>query len=207
MAVCTSPRRHTAKAGTASRSELQVTPAAVVSQSPEDGERRAERKRVLKRRAEFLAEILARRSVPKSRDATTYCLHVLMDQANGNAWARAGALLGIEPASTRWGADWHRPIRAMAERSGADLVRVATALAAACAEERITSHGGYGGGGVRYIAALTTLGYEADPFEDAEVAAARQRDAERNAEDAAEQETADDGEAGADDEPPQDDAA
>ncbi len=101
VAVCTSPRRHTAKAGTASRSELQVTPTAVVSQSPEDGERRAERKRVLKRRAEFLAEILARRSVPKSRDATTYCLHVLMDQANANVWARAGAFLGVEPAATR----------------------------------------------------------------------------------------------------------
>ena len=47
------------------------------------------------------------------------------------------------------------------------------ALAAGCTEERISSIGGYGDGGVRYVEALTTLGYEADPFEEAEVAAAR----------------------------------
>ena len=54
------------------------------------------------------------------------------------------------------------------------------ALAAGCTEERISSIGGYGDGGVRYVEALTTLGYEADPFEEAEVAAAR-RSAEEQA--------------------------
>ena len=187
--VCDDPRRHTTRAGAASRSELQVTPATVVGQSPEDRERRSERKRVLRRRAEFLAEALARRSVPKPRDATAFCLYSLMEQANGNAWARAGALLGVEPATSRWGGkDWHRPIRELADRSSADLLRVATAMAASCAEERISSYGGYGGGGIRYVEALTSLGYEPDPFEDAEVAVAR----ERVAEDAAEQAAADD---------------
>lgn len=211
--VCDDPRRHTSKAGAASRSELQVTPATVVGQSPEDRERRSERKRVLRRRAEFLAEALARRSVPKPRDATAFCLHALMEQANGNAWARAGALLGVEPAASRWGGkDWHRPIRELADRSSADLLRVATAMAASCAEERISFYGGYGGGGIRYVEALTSLGYEPDPFEDAEVAAARESVAADAAEEAAgdadagttdpgDDTTADDG-AGPDDEPP-----
>ncbi len=76
----------------------------------------------------------------------------------------------------RWGGkDWHRPIRELAPRSSADLLRVATAMAASCAEERISSYGGYGGGGIRYVEALTSLGYEPDPFEHAEVAAARER--------------------------------
>jgi ParB family chromosome partitioning protein len=205
--VCDDPRRHTARAGAASRSELQVTPATVVGQSPEDRERRSERKRVLRRRAEFLAEALARRSVPKPRDATAFCLYSLMEQANGNAWARAGALLGVEPAASRWGGkDWHRPIRELADRSSADLLRVATAMAASCAEERISSYGGYGGGGIRYVEALTSLGYEPDPFEDAEVAAARERVAEEASADGGtagpdDDATADDG-AGPDDEPP-----
>jgi hypothetical protein len=190
-----------------------VTPATVVGQSPEDRERRSERKRVLRRRAEFLAEALARRSVPKPRDATAFCLHALMEQANGNAWARAGALLGVEPAASRWGGkDWHRPIRELADRSSADLLRVATAMAASCAEERISSYGGYGGGGIRYVEALTSLGYEPDPFEDAEVAAARESvaedvadegaaDADAGTTDPGDDTTADDG-AGPDDEPP-----
>ena len=205
--VCDDPRRHTARAGAASRSELQVTPATVVGQSPEDRERRSERKRVLRRRAEFLADTLGRRSVPKPRDATAFCLYSLMEQANGNAWARAGALLGVEPAASRWGGkDWHRPIRELADRSSADLLRVATAMAASCAEERISSYGGYGGGGIRYIEALTTLGYDPDPFEDAEVAAARERVAEEASADGGtagpdDGATADDG-AGSDDEPP-----
>ena len=190
-----------------------MTPATVVGQSPEDRERRSERKRVLRRRAEFLAEALARRTVPKPRDATALCLYSLMEQANGNAWARAGALLGVEPAASRWGGkDWHRPIRELADRSSADLLRVATAMAASCAEERISSYGGYGGGGIRYVEALTSLGYEPDPFEDAEVAAARESAAEDAAEEGAadadggttdpgDDATADDG-AGPDDEPP-----
>ncbi len=184
-----------------------MTPAAVVGQSPEDRERRSERKRVLRRRAEFLAEALARRSVPKPRDATAFCLYSLMEQANGNAWARAGALLGVEPAASRWGGkDWHRPIRELADRSSADLLRVATAMAASCAEERISSYGGYGGGGIRYVEALTSLGYEPDPFEDAEVAAARERVSEEASADGGtagpdDDVTADDG-AGPDDEPP-----
>ena len=206
LEVCDDPRRHTAKAGAATRSELQVTPAAVVSQSPEDRERRSERKRVLKRRAEFLVEVLARRTVPKPRDATAFCLQSLMDQAGANAWARAGALLGVEPAVARWGGkDWQRPVRELAERSSADLLRVATALAAGCAEERISSFGGYGAGGVRYVEALTTLGYEPDPFEDAEVTAAREQLAELATEEDASGRDGDD--QGPDDEPPMNPAA
>lgn len=184
-----------------------MTPATVVGHRPEDRERRSERKRVLRRRAEFLAEALGRRSVPKPRDATAFCLYVLLEEANGNAWARAGAMLGVEPAASRWGGkDRHRPIRELAERSSADLLRLATAMAASCAEERISSYGEYGGGGVRYVEALTRLGYEPDPFEDAEVAAARERLAEEGSADGGtagpdDDATVDDG-AGPDDEPP-----
>jgi len=177
-----------------------VTPATVVGQSPEDRERRSERKRVLRRRAEFLAEALGRRTVPKPRDAAAFCLYSLLEQANGNAWARAGALLGVEPAASRWGGkDWHRPIRELADRSSTDLLRVATAMAASCAEEHISSYGGYGGGGIRYVEALTSLGYEPDPFEIAEVAAARER--------VAEEASADGGTGGPDDDAPAHDGA
>ena len=69
-----------------------------------------------------------------------------------------------------------------------------------CAEERISS---YGGGGIRYVEALTSLGYEPDPFEDAEVAAARARVAE----DAAEEATADRGTADPDDDAARDGGA
>ena len=76
-------------------------------------------------------------------------------------------------------------------------------MAASCAEERISAYGGYGGGGIRYVEALTSLGYEPDPFEDAEVAAAR----ERMAEDAAEEATTDDTTADPDDDATTDDGA
>ena len=121
-------------------------------------------------------------------------------QRLGSRWA----LLGVEPAASRCGGkDWHRPIRELAGRSSADLLRVATAMAASCAEERISSYGGYGGGGIRYVEALTSLGYEPDAFEDAEVAAAR----ERVAEDAAEQAAADDATADSDHDTTTDDGA
>jgi ParB/RepB/Spo0J family partition protein len=213
--VCEDPRRHTAKAAASTRSELQVAPAAVVAQSPEDRERRSERKRVLKRRAEFVSELLARRTVPKTRDATAYCLWSLLDESGANAWARAGAFLGVEPAVQHWGGkDWRRPVRELAERSPADLLRVATALAAGCAEENISSYGGYGERGARYVEALSTLGYEPDPFEDAEVTAARQSAVEAEAEEAAAvavveemDREADTAEADPDEEPPSDTAA
>jgi hypothetical protein len=60
--------------------------------------------------------------------------------------------------------------------------------------------------GGRYVEALTSLGYEPDPFEDAEVAAARERVAEEASADGGtagpdDEATAEDG-AGPDDEPP-----
>ncbi len=133
--VCDDPRRHTAKAGAASRSELQVTPATVVGQSPEDRERRSERKRVLRRRAEFLAEALARRSVPKPRDATAFCLHAAhgagqrqrLGSGRGAAGRRAGrqplGRQGLAPAHPRAGRPLQRRPAARGHGDGGELRR------------------------------------------------------------------------------------
>ena len=111
---------------------------------PEDTQRRAERKRVARRRAEFLAELLAKR-VPKT-EGTTYCLRALLDEAGVNALARGGGFLGMEPGSTTWGIrDWSMPLRELGAASPGDLLRVAFAVAAGCVEETISSYGSYGG--------------------------------------------------------------
>jgi ParB/RepB/Spo0J family partition protein len=170
--MCTDPRRHTAKVAESRRSELQVQPSAVAGRDPEDTERRRERKRVASRRAEFLASLIARRSMPRS-ELTAMCLHAVIDEAGQNPKARAGAILGIEPAATQWGGkDWTTPLTELAERSAADLLRVAAAIAAGCAEERIHGYGSYGGPTAEYLAWLVALGYEPDPYEQAELDAA-----------------------------------
>lgn len=167
--MCTDPRRHTIKAAEAKRSALQVEPSAVAQRDPEDTERRRERKRVAARRAEFLASILARRAVPKT-EVTALCLWAVLNEAGQNAKARAGAILGIEPTPTQWGAkDWSTPLADLAQRSAADLLRVATAVAVGCAEERIHSYGSYTGPAAEYLTTLVALGYEPDPYEQAEL--------------------------------------
>lgn len=167
--MCTDPRRHTTKAAESRRSGLQVQPSALAGRDPEDAERRRERKRVAARRAEFLASTLARRSLPRS-ELTAMCLHALIDEAGQNPKARAGAILGVEPAVTHWGGkDWSTPLAELAERSAADLLRVVAASAAGCAEERIHSHGTYTGPTAAYLATLVALGYEPDPYEQAEL--------------------------------------
>jgi hypothetical protein len=157
-----------------------VAPTTVAGRSPEDTQRRAERKRVAKRRGEFLAEALAKR-VPKA-EATAYCLWALLDEAGVNALARAGGFLGLEPGSTKWGSrDCSTPLRQLAAASPGDLLRVALAVAAGSVEESISSYGSYGGRAAGYLGVLASLGYVLDGYEEAELAQATQDGDEEDA--------------------------
>jgi hypothetical protein len=198
IAVCTDPRRHSSRARAADCSALQVTPTVVAGRDAEDNQRRAERKRVARRRAEFVADLLARR-VPRT-DATAFALRALIDGAGRNAMARAGVMLGVEAAETHWGGkDWATPITALAERSAADLLRAGFAVACGLAEEGVSAHSSYGPATGRYLSVLAAVGFEPDPYEQAELAAAADRTTSRHRSAEASPDAAPDGDPSGDD--------
>jgi len=162
IVVCTDRRRHTKRGG----SEVKTDRTAVAS-DPEQ-ERTKERRRVAERRAAFVANTIGSR-LPKPA-AAGFALRMLLDRANSNDCGRACRSLGIEAGTNEWGTtDWVRPLRAFAEGSDASLLRAAVAVAVAMAEARISPHAGYGDAAADLLGFLTELGYEADPFETAEL--------------------------------------
>jgi ParB family chromosome partitioning protein len=169
-AVCLDRRRHSRRAPTGDRSDLQATP------GRPDPEREAakERRRLAARRSEFVGSRLSGR-VPKG-PAVEFLVCALLDRANSNDANRAGVLLGIEAQPGRYGSDWHGPLAELAARSEPDRLRVGIALAAAMAEARIASCG-FRNGARRYVEFLTGLGYEPDAEERTTTEAADEDDA------------------------------
>jgi hypothetical protein len=169
-AVCLDRRRHSHRAPTGDRSDLQATP-----RRP-DPEREAakERRRLAARRSEFVSSRLSGR-VPKA-PAVEFLVSALLDRANSTDANRAGVLLGIEARPSRYGSDWHSPLAEVAARSEPDRLRVGIALAAAMAEARIASCG-LRDGARRYVDVLTGLGYEPDAEERTTPEAADEDDA------------------------------
>jgi ParB/RepB/Spo0J family partition protein len=168
--VCTERRRHSKRGG----SEVKTERTAV--QTDPEQERAKERRRVAERRAAFLADTIGGR-LPKTA-AVGFALRMLLDRANSNDCGRACRALGIEAGTNDWGStDWVRPLRAFADGSDADLLRAAVAVAVAMAEARIGAHSGYGPSAEDLLGFLADLGYEADPFERAELDARRNSDA------------------------------
>lgn len=160
--VCTDRRRHSKRGGSEVKTERTA-----VRTDPEQ-ERAKERRRVAERRAAFVADTIGGR-LPKSA-AVGFALRMLLDRANSNDCGRACRALGIEAGTNEWGStDWVRPLRAFADGSDADLLRAAVAVAVAMAEARIGAHSGYGPSAAELLGFLTELGYEADPFEAAQL--------------------------------------
>ncbi len=176
IVVCTDRRRHTKRGGSEVKSDRTA-----VATDPEQ-ERTRERRRVAERRAAFLADTIGGR-LPKAA-AVEFALRMLLDRANSNDCGRACRLLGIEAGTNEWGStDWVRPLRAFADGSEASLLRASVAVAVAMAEARIGAHTGFGDAAVELLGFLGDLGYEADPFETAEVEAARRNDSAPGADD------------------------
>lgn len=163
--VCTERRRHSKRGGSEVKTERSA-------RSDPEQERAKERRRVAERRAAFLADTIGGR-LPKTA-AVGFALRMLLDRANSNDCGRACRALGIEAGTNDWGStDWVQPLRAFADGSDTDLVRAAVAVSVAMAEARIGAHSGYGPSAADLLGFLTDLGYEADPFETAELDARR----------------------------------
>jgi ParB-like chromosome segregation protein Spo0J len=157
-AVCTDRRRHSRRAPTADRSELQIE----ASQADPERERAKERRRLGQRRQEFVRTRLSGR-LPKGA-GVALLVSALLDRANTNDAGRAGALLGITARPGRYGDDWHAPLAELAAGSEIGRLRVGVALASAMAEARIAACG-YRNGTEGYLDFLCTLGYEREPDE------------------------------------------
>lgn len=167
--VCTDRRRHSRRAPSTERSELQA------EARPPDPEREQakERRRLANRRAEFINTRLSGR-LPKVQ-SVDLLVATLLHRANSNDASRAGGFLGIEPRPGRYGSDWHSPLADLAAESEANRLRVGVALAAAMAEARMAA------GGHRdarsYVEFLAGLGYEPVPGEDLPVQPTQEPDA------------------------------
>ncbi|MGH9164561.1 MAG: ParB/RepB/Spo0J family partition protein [Acidimicrobiales bacterium] len=158
IAVCTERRRHT-KAGA---SEIKP-PRRDDDPRAAERERARERRRVAAARGEFVADRLARR-LPKG-PAGAFVIRTLVDRANANDAARAAELLGVDPVPGRYGPAVAPALRALADRSDADALRVAVAVATAMAESRIAAQSDLPDVGRDYLEFLGDLGHGLDGFE------------------------------------------